>query len=177
MNTVTNKLEDTIWCNDRSFGNGNNNGWIANGGNLGTYIYYGAYQRSYSASTGSTVKNQPNLECPNKNDSFTVKSTRGNGKLQYPVALLTADEMVLAGGINVGANNRLFYLYNGSTIYWSLSPASFITSGSREFYMSGDIIQINATSATYGLRPAVSLKPGQLITSGTGTANDPYIIG
>jgi hypothetical protein len=43
--------------------------------------------------------------------------------------------------------------------------------------MSGDIIQINATSATYGLRPAVSLKPGQLITSGTGTVTNPYVIG
>ena len=32
MTGVTGKLEDTIWCNDRSVGNGNNNGW---GGSLG----------------------------------------------------------------------------------------------------------------------------------------------
>jgi hypothetical protein len=34
-----------------------------------------------------------------------------------------------------------------------------------------------AVHSSYGLRPAISIKPGQLITKGTGTAQDPYVIG
>ena len=176
MNTVTNKLEDTIWCNDRSFGNGNNNGWIANGGDLSTLLYYGSYQRSGYASDSSTVKNQPSLACANKNDSFTWKNGNGNQKLQYPVAMITADEMVLAGG-EVGQPNGTFYLTTGQT-YWSLSPNRFGNyDGAYEFRLSGDgSVATYYVNYSYGLRPSVSLKPGTPVVSGTGTLQDPYVI-
>ena len=175
MTGVTNKLEDTIWCNDRSFGDGNNNGWIANGGDLSTYLYYGAYQRSNYASNGSTVKNQPTLACANKNDAFTWKNGNGNQKLQYPTALLTEDEMVLAGGLASSANT--FYLYNGNTNYWSLSPSNFSFGHASEFTLGNDgFLGYGIAYYSYGLRPAISIKPGQLITKGTGTTTDPYIV-
>ena len=175
MTSVTNKLEDTIWCNDRSIGNGNNSGWIANGGSLLENLYYGAYQRSAYATNSSTVKNQPSLACANKNDAFTVKNGKGNQKLQYPVAMLTEDEMVLAGGVS-GQTNGAFYLTTGNW-YWSLSPSDFYNDGAREFdlYTYGSV---NSNDVYYagGLRPAVSLKPGTPVISGEGTVSSPYLI-
>ena len=175
MNTVTNKLEDTIWCNDRSFGNGNNNGWIANGGDLLTNLYYGAYQRSAYASNSSTVKNQPSLACASKNDSFTWKNGNGNQKLQYPVAMITEDEMVLAGGV-AGQTNGTFYLTTGQT-YWSLSPDSFSVSSAGGFSLGyNGYLDYYSGVNSYGLRPAVSLKSSTQVVSGTGTVADPYVI-
>ncbi len=176
LNNITNKLEDTIWCNDRSMGDGNNNGWIANGGDLSTFLYYGAYQRSNYASNTSTVKNEPSLACVTKNDAFTVSNGKGNQKLTYPVALLTEDEMVLAGGLAGAAST--FYLYNKSN-YWSMTPSLFKATGyASEFYLNnkGHVDYYGIVNDYYGLRPAISIKPGQMIKTGTGTANDPYVI-
>ena len=173
MTGVTNKLEDTIWCNDRSFGDGNNNGWIANGGDLSTPLYYGARQRSNSASNTSTVKNQPSLACPNKNDAFTVSNENGNQKLTYPVALLTEDEMVLAGGL--AGISSTFYL-NDSNYYWSLSPGKFGTTEATQFFVGYGYVQDYDAKLEYFLRPSISLKHRTPVVSGTGTVNDPYVI-
>ena len=175
MNTVTNKLEDTIWCNDRSMGNGNNNGWIANGGDLKTYLYYGSTERSNYASNTSTVKNRPSLVCTNKNDEFTVSNGNGNQKLTYPVALLTEDEIVLAGGL-AGTPNPSFYLNNGSTGYWSLSPRYFDSYYASEFRVDSGSINYAYVYNNAGLRPSISLKPGLPVIKGTGTVTDPYVI-
>ena len=175
MNTVTNRLEDTIWCNDRSMGNGNNSGWIANGGSLSETLFYGAYQRSAYATNSSTVKNQPSLACANKNDSFTWKNGNGNQKLQYPVAMLTEDEMVLAGGV-AGKTNGAFYLTTGNW-YWSLSPFYFLRSSAYEFLLNtSGYIHYDSVFYPAGLRPSVSLKPRTPVVSGEGTVADPYVI-
>ena len=174
MNTVTNKLEDTIWCNDRSFGDNNNNGWIANGGDLSTWLHYGASERSDSAQNTSTVKNQPSLACANKNDRFTWKNSRGNGALDYPVGMLTEDEMVLAGG--VAGKGSYSYLSSGS-YYWSLSPNYLVNSSPRGFNWGNSGINGDYVNSPYGLRPAVSLKHGTPVVSGTGSVDDPYVIG
>ena len=155
-------------------GNGNNNGWIANGGDLNTYLYYGAAQRSNLASNTSSVKNQPSLVCVNKNDAFTVSNVNGNQKLTYPVALLTEDEMVLAGGL--AGSSSTFYLNNGS-YYWSLSPSYFSSDDAYVFHENNGGISGDYVGDAYGLRPSVSLKPGTLVMKGgEGTASNPFVI-
>ena len=175
MTSVTNKLEDTIWCNDRSIGKAN--GWSTTGSwgnNYSDYaLLYGAYERSNNASNTSIVKNRPSLACANINDAFTVSNGNGNRKLIYPVALLTEDEMVLAGGL-VGISST-FYL-NNLTSYWSMSPSTVSEFGSYVFCVSGDPINEYESSLTKSLRPSVSLKQGLPVKQGTGTANDPYVI-
>ena len=165
MTTVTNKLEDTIWCNDRSIYQ--INGWNANGGNLSEYLYYGAYGRRESGT--------PSLKCSNKNDAFTVKNGLGNQKLTYPVSLLTSDEVMLAGGQK--AKNDKYYLYTGIN-YWLSSPLYFSSITADEFDVSGDghltYDYVNYPGA--GLRPSVSLKPGMAVSSGDGSSVNPYVI-
>lgn len=45
-----------------------------------------------------------------------------------------------------------------------------------EFFIRDGIFGTNVTYSDFGLRPAISIKPGQLITKGTGTVTDPYVI-
>ena len=82
----------------------------------------------------------------------------------------------MAGG-KIETANANFYLTTGAN-YWSLSPRNFAIYGSaNEFSVfSAVTLAANRVDGTLGLRPVVSLKPGQLITKGTGTVNDPYVI-
>ena len=167
MTSYTNRIEDTIYCNDRSMNN--TNGWNANGGDLNEDMYYGGYLRAAYNGTAT-----PSVSCINKNDSFTWKNSNGNQKLRYPVGMITSDEMILAGG-KVGYASS-FYLTTGQN-YWSLSPYYFNNGNACEFGVgsSGDV-GYYYVYLSFGLRPVVSLRPGTPVVSGTGTAADPYVI-
>ena len=157
MTSYTNRIEDTIYCNNRSVNNTND-------------FDFGNYSRLYNRTTATPI-----LSCSNKNDSFTLKNSNGNMKLRYPVGMITADEIVLAGG-KLGADNSFFYLKTGQN-YWSMSPNSFGFYNASVFidyylgHLSADYVDISN-----GLRPMITIKPGQLITKGTGTVTDPYVI-
>lgn len=165
MTSYTNKLEDTVWCNDRTIYQ--LNGWNPNGGDTTKYLYFGGYSRAYSTYS-------PSLSC-NKNDAFTKENVAiGNGKLTYPVGLITADEIMLGGG-KTGANNSTYYLYTNKT-YWSGSPSSYDNYAFGFFvYYSGYLNYRNVYNS-YGVRPAVSLKPGVRFASGDGTSDTPYVV-
>ena len=165
MTSYTNKLEDTVYCNDRSISS--LGGWNPDGGRATAYLYFSGYNRAYTTYT-------PSLGCTNVNDAFTVsKSGKGNGKLTYPVGLLTSDEAMLAG--MVGGSWGTNYL-NNSTNYWLGSPSTFNRPYSYEFYvLSGNLFSNNVAN-TYGARAAVSLKPGMKISGGDGSILTPYEI-
>ena len=91
--------------------------------------------------------------------------------MTYPIALLTGDELALAG--NFRAANYGFYLYTGAT-YWTMTPVYFSGTNARNSFenmngVSGEY----SVDADYGIRPVLNLKPGSL-TQGSGTADDPY---
>ena len=155
MIDYTKYLEDTVWCNDRSVYK-----------TEGVNIHYGAYGRNVETYS-------PSIECPNENDKFTVSSEVGNGKLTYPVALLTADEATLAGNGYNGFSNKS-YLYTGQW-YWLLTPNYFYSSYAYGFSVnsSGDLNDYTVNS-TGGVRPSVSLAPGTMVSDGNGTANFPF---
>ena len=165
-NLYSDYLSDEVFCNDRSFTNGN--GYNFDLGNVS--ITYGAYYRNAS-------KKNPSLICPNNNDKFTVSSSIGNGELDYPIALLTIDEAALAGGKN-GLNNYRYYLYTGQN-YWTMSPynvnANFAFSNVCFVYSTGSLHAHNPANAN-GVRPVVNLSSEILYSSGSGTETDPYVI-
>ena len=102
----------------------------------------------------------------------------GNGALTYSIALLTADEVVLAGGYS--EQNLSYYLYTGN-IYWTMSPSFFaITTGfadvrSVENNGSADSSHYVGVGDPTGVRPVINLKPNSL-KSGDGTALNPYTV-
>ena len=165
-NLLSDYLSDEVFCNDRSVASGN--GYNFDLGSVNNL--FGSYYRNAS-------KKSPSLICTNNNDKFTVNSDKGNGNLDYPVALLTIDEAALAGGKN-GVSNYNYYLYTGQT-YWTMSPSVFLVNRA-----TSDVWYVNSTgylfapspSSAYGVRPVVNLSSDVLYSSGTGTEEDPYKI-
>ena len=169
LSSYASYLEDTVWCNDRRIAQ--LGGFNPNGGNTYNgsdyYMRYGPYERMYSVY-------QPNMECMSKNDSFTVSNTNGNGKLTYPIGLLTADEINIAGGRG-GQTNDSYYLYTNQN-FWALSPYYFYSDYARGFVVnSSGNLNTTFVDNTNGVRPAVSLKPGAT-WSGEGTSESPYTV-
>ena len=155
--------KDQIFCNDRSPSSTQTAAWTSTG-----WYSYGAYGRLVSNKT-------PTLKCPTASDKFTVNVSKGNGSLTYPVGLITADEIAMAGGVN-GSSNSSYYLYTNQN-YWS-GPSYFNGSTTRafEFYVgfSGGINSYIVYS-DYGARPVISLSSKTKL-SGSGTYNDIYTV-
>ena len=156
MTDYTSQLEDTVFCNDRSYTTS------------GSTLYFGAYTRLVTNKT-------PTLKCQNTKDKFTINTSNGNGALTYPVGLITADEMAYAGGI-FNTSNSSFYLYTGQW-FWALSPYSFARSDALEFNLfSYGYLDYTYVNGSNGVRPSVSLQLGIGMTGGSGTAADPFVI-
>ena len=175
-------LEDTTWCNDRSYsiitgkGTYTEAGWNPSGGSLTTDQYFASGGRRYINNYYSTT-NVPEMTCPNVTDQFRVGNSEA--KLNYPVGLLTTDEIIMAGAAgNAKTTNSSYYLYNGSnSSYWSLSPSTFNYVNARELYVSNGYVTPSSVYDTYGLRPSVSLKPGtDFVEGGEGTTTKPYVV-
>ena len=117
----------------------------------------------------------PTLSCP-KNDSFNVKGTNGNEKLTYPIGLITADEINMAGGVN-GSANTLYYLYSGQ-YYWTMSPSNFGSwfTALEVYVTSSGELDRNDTWYGYGVRPVINIDSNKVEFSGNGTMQDPYVI-
>ena len=165
------------FCNDRSINNGNITWW-----NLDTKKGYGKLLTAYSSfsrildTSGNFSPTQtPTFECVNENDLFTESvATKGNKALTYPIGLITADEVVYAGGFG-GSNNVSFYLYNGQN-YWTMTPYSLWSNENAAVFITGDRgLGCFSVQMDFGLRPVINLKADVTIT-GSGTQNDPYVV-
>ena len=166
LNTNYGKYLSTtaVYCNDRSTSDN---------------TYFGARTRLITNKT-------PSYDCTATEDKFTVDSTVGNGKLTYPIALMTADEVSFAGGL-YGTNAPTWYYYNsangsstGSTYWWLLSPDYCIGSGAGVFVVNGSsypgYLGSYGVNGASGVRPVISLKSCIKYSTGNGSASDPYTI-
>ena len=107
---------------------------------------------------------------------FTVSSAYGNGKLTYPVALLTADEAVLAG--QVTRDNVRSYLYTGEG-WCTITPYIFNTNSNVRILFLNGMGQLyeNSVNLTYSVRPSISLAPRTLIAENTdGSGENPFVV-
>ena len=153
-----------VYCNDRSTSDN---------------IYFGATTRLDTNKT-------PTYDCEATEDKFTVDTSTGNGKLTYPIALMTADEISFAGGV-YGTNAPTWYYYNsangsstGDIWWWLLSPSYWGGSDAGVFYVFGSsnpgYLSSGYVNYTIGVRPAVSLKSCVKTSGGNGSASEPYTI-
>ena len=171
LNTNYGKYISTtaVYCNDRIYTVSRSN------------TLFGAYARLYTNKT-------PSYDCAVTEDKFTVDSSTGNGKLTYPIALMTADEVSFAGGLWV-TNAPTWYYYNsanksstGSTWWYLLSPLRWDGSLANVFRVYGssypgrlsgvNVIGVSSSS----VRPAISLKSCVKTSGGDGSAGAPYTI-
>ena len=126
LTAYTDKLADTIWCNDKSTvkdvtgnifdsadGVLNKESQPSSGlGYQKEVTAYGSAIRNIGVeirNNSQTYGTGPSLICPKDNDGgklskFTVDDTvNGNGNLDYKIGLLTVDEMALAGMTTISA--------------------------------------------------------------------------
>ena len=138
-------------------------------------IYCGDRTESTDEKYAGYIRKNPTMKCP-INDSFSVN--RGNRKLNFPIGLLTKDEIVMAGIGNERGWNTNSYVYTNS-IYWIMTPASwgenynygFVT----HFYSYGGYDLANPTW-DYGVRVALTLKNTEFYYRGNGSQENPYVI-
>lgn len=162
MTSYTDKLEDTIWCNDK--GIRGLAGWSPNEGSgtigsLRNYMSFNpnAFNHALTCSSGY---------------GFTV----ANKMLKYRVGMITADEVRLAGFGSTSKSNTTYYLYTG-TSYWTLSPRDISPQHPDVWSVgsNGELVSVTPINSL-GVRPMVSLKSNTEYASGTGFAEDPYVI-
>ena len=136
------------------------------------HTYYSGRTRLIDATNGNK---SATLICANANDLFGVAS--GNGKLTYPVGLITADEVALAGGKYSEENSNFYLRTNG--YFWTMTPSNFLSTTAIAYvfsvYTSG-MLSSNVVTNRYGLRAVINLKSDSLISSGYGTVESPYVI-
>ena len=167
LTSYTSKLADETFCSDRSIRYGS--GYLTT-----PTTTYGAYGRLQDSK-------KPSLKCIQNNDKF--KMSNESAKLNYPVALITADEVAMAGGRTYynGAYspNSNYYLYNGK-YFWTFSPSYFFSSDSIAIVWpvmsSGSLDPWSYVAYSLGVRPVINLKSETLITKGDGTALNPFTI-
>ena len=166
---------DAIYCNDRN---------LASGQTYSTTnrFNYAPYERIYT-------NKQPTYNCTNMSDAFSVNNT--SAKLDYPVGLMTIDELSYAGGqagrsltapyvwYYTNANGESSY---GSAPFWALSPFRWSGYGSVVWLVSGSDEPGLLDSYGYGVysseavRPSVSLLSCNLISRGDGSPENPYVV-
>ena len=188
LNSYASKLEASAgYCNDRTLypdGSYATSNLISDSTTIVPYgtssmtVYrFGAYARNANSAQS------PTLTCPRATvDLYTTSSaSNGNKQLSKPVALLTADEMSFAGSgygtLQGSGYNSNSYLRSGSN-FWLLSPYYRYSSGNAGGFFLGSVgsLDANYVSTAFGVRPAISLKSGTTIESGSGTATDPWVI-
>ena len=148
-NVSTSRFIKTTFCNDRN----TSSTWAS----TGSTIDYAPYTR-LSADTPT-----PTFEC---NSLDVVTNNFG---------LITADEIVLAGG-KYNTDNSAFYL-NNNMAYWAGSPYSFSDSDSTVFglYPIRGLDYGYVSDRGYAARGVVSLSSESKLL-GSGTYNDVYTV-
>ena len=172
LNTNYGKYISTTaaYCNDRNVIDGT----------------YNTSSFSYAGRTRLYSNKAPTYNCLTTEDKFTITGNIGNGKLTYPIALMTADEISYAGGV-YDKNSLTWYYYNsvkssstGSINWWLISPFNWYGNTAYTFLVYGSthsgVLGNSYVNNTLGVRPVISLKSDVVYKSGDGTASSPYEI-
>ena len=165
--------KDAVYCNDRELASGQTYSTTSS-------FDYAPYERI-------VTNKQPTYNCINMSDAFSVNNT--SAKLDYPVGLMSIDELSYAGGqafttldapyawYYTNANGESSY---GSVAFWALSPIYWFGSYSGVWYVRGSdvpgYLSDLGVDGARAVRPSVSLSSCNLISRGDGSANNPYVV-
>ncbi len=177
-----------VYCNDRG----------TNSYNATSTMYYAAYDRlnsnkrpSYKCGVKVNGTSYSGLYDSTQAEEDKFSGMNSKAKLTNPIGLITADEIVFAGGkYGTSLSSPYAYYYNnadgtksatGSNYWWTMSP--FYASGSGRaavfrVYGSTSPGQLNGgnVDSTFAVRPVVSLKSCVLLSDSTGTTDDPFVV-
>ena len=148
------KLEDTVFCNDRRVLN--LNGWNPNGGSTTASLYF-----------KNSNKSNPSLVCANETDRFSMSNAKA--KLKHPIGLLSVPELSLAG---YGSS----HYFNNEQSVWLASPYYFSSISANVWLVSTPDWDDRSVGNSRGVRPSVSIQPGTSFSSGDGSYTSPFVI-
>ena len=168
-----------VYCNHRSEGTGQTYNYASSPSSQFNFAPY--YRMDYDT---KGAKANPSYNCTDIRDAFSVDNT--SAKLDYPISLMTADEIAFAGGVAFKTMNTPYawFISNSagtqvSTYWWSLSPVYWDGSSAGVWGWYPDVANLGSSidvSNTFDVRPAVSLKSCTLYSTGDGSATNPYTI-
>ena len=101
---------------------------------------------------------------------FHISITANNlAKLAYPVGLINSDEVYYLSSISLLATKEY---------YWNLTPLNFGGYFNSVWFtdLQGGSSEAWQTFMNVGVRPVVSLKSSALITKGSGSEIDPWVV-
>ena len=168
-----------VYCNDRSLGTGQ-----TYSASSSSKFNFATYYRMDHDTNGP--KANPSYNCTDIRDAFSVDNT--SAKLTYPVSLMTADEIMIAGGAtfeNIMNKPYAWFMSNSlgtevSKAWYSLSPTYWNGSNaSVELWNSGSTytyLVYNDLHYYDTVRPVLSLKSCIKYSTGDGSATNPYTI-
>ena len=165
--------KDAVYCNDRNLASGQTYSTTSN-------FDYAPYERI-------VTNKQPTYNCTNMSDAFSVNNT--SAKLDYPIGLMSIDELSYAGG-QAGKSLTTPYAWyytnaNGESITgiapsWALSPYRWLGSSSIVWGIDGSdspgFLNGIHTGGLHAVRPSVSLLSCNLISRGDGSPENPYVV-
>ncbi len=178
-------LADTILCNDKSVVTSS----LINPLNLtiGNNFGYGDNTNYYNLILNLLFADEDlDFNCSTNNLSkFTVADTKyGNGALKGygNVGLLTGKEITFAGGVALTDSPTYYLRQNATANMWmGLSPALYLTNGTEDFLPGAYVVGVSdGTLIPYhvnyngAIRPVIALTSSIAISSGNGTATNPY---
>lgn len=156
-------INDSGFCGDRTSTTNSSSAPDGTGGIGDETTYYGARYRLYN-------NKQPTLKCPDIiKDLYTISNV-GNQSLNYPIGLISADEVAFAGGVHE-TQNLTYYLYTNE-YYWTISPCGSVFTRLFAVFQNGEFTNGRVYN-TYGIRPVINLK-ANIMLSGNGTKTNPY---
>ena len=164
---------DAVYCNDRNLASGQ--------------TYSTTNNVEFASSERIDTNKQPTYNCANMSDAFSVNNA--SAKLDYPVGLMTIDELSYAGGqawTKLTAPYAWYYTnvngesITGSAPSWALSPRDWNGSDSFVWGVDGSGVpgglDYGDVDRSIAVRPQVSLSSCNLISRGDGSANNPYVV-
>ena len=141
-----------VYCNDRSEGTGQTY-------SASSEFNFAPYYRMDYDTDGAAAN--PSYNCTDIRDAFSAENT--SAKLDYPISLMTTDEIAFAGGLAFKTMNTPYawFINNSagsqvSNSWWSLSPFNWSNGSAGVWYWDSDNASLidNSVDYTLAVRPA-----------------------
>ena len=162
---------DNLYCNDKSVYNDLYS--------MNNAFNYGVYTRLNNFT--------PTYLCGGNGTGGLFETTQADYDITDKIGLMTADEIVFAGGsINSGLTNPYAWYYTNSegnsitnsSSWWTMSPSKWDGTKANVWIVDGNgkLDENGNVSTSYAVRPVISVYSDVYVMSGNGTPENPYIL-
>ena len=170
MTSYDGKIATNVYCSDRSE---DKSSQTYNAYSFMFSKIYGALNKADWEQYGVTFADE---DMPTMRWRPSISCTLGE-EITGKVALITAEEFILAGGGFAPDKTYIYHYLRKEFAYWTMSPWGLASTAAYAHSVDRYGACGNAgTTDAFGVRPVITLKPSTSIASGDGSAQTPYVI-